>query len=49
MKLGLLFCSPVKIVKQHLNAGKDVNARGVWKRTPLHYALKKVREREFKR
>ena len=28
----------VKIVKQHLNAGKDVNARGVWKRTPLHYA-----------
>ena len=28
----------VKIVKQHLNAGKDVNARDGWKRTPLHYA-----------
>ena len=31
----------VKIVKQHLNAGKDVNARDPWKKTPLHYAAEK--------
>ena len=31
----------VKIVKQHLNSGKDVNARDPWKKTPLHYAAEK--------
>ena len=32
----------VKIVKQHLNSGKDVNARDPWKKTLCIMQLKKV-------
>ena len=32
----------IEAVKQHLDAGADVNAKGKYGRAPLHYALQEV-------